>query len=171
MKRLVKLGAAVLITLLFWNCTNDNENISAQPIEIKSSSNKECKEFARTSSKEKSILAPDKTCIEYNYSNGILNLKHINTGFNCEPGELFATVKISRDTIIIEEHETSSSVKCLCLFDLDMELSGTNARVYQIKIIEPYLGEQKPLSFKADLKTEPSGSYCVKRNKYPWKNQ
>ncbi len=170
MKKIVKLGFVGLITFLFWACINENENVSDQPIEIKSSSNKECKDFANTS-KVKNILAPNQTCIEYDYSNGILNLKHINTGFNCEPGELFATVKTSGDTIIIEEYETSSSVKCLCLFDLDMDLSGTSAKIYQVKIIEPYLGEQQPLKFKVDLKTAPSGSYCVKRNKYPWRNQ
>jgi len=110
------------------------------------------------------------SCIEYEFESGdnSLHLKHINSGFNCCPGEIFTSFKLSNDSIIVTESEREPGCKCTCLFDLDMEIKGINAKVYHIKIIEPYIGENEKLNFTVDLNKVKVGSVCVTRKQYPW---
>ena len=58
---------------------------------------------------------------------------------------------------------------CLCLFDVDYEIVNLPPDEYVVTVIEPYVppGEE-PLEFMVDLRTTPSGSYCVTRDFYPW---
>lgn len=110
------------------------------------------------------------SCIEYEFESGdnSLHLKHVNSCFNCCPGEIFTSFKLSNDTIIVEESEREPGCKCSCLFDLEMEIKGINAQIYHIKIIEPYSGEQEKLYFTLDLTKAKEGSVCVTRKYYPW---
>lgn len=168
MRNIAKIGVVIMIFLL-GACINDNENISNQLLKIKSSSDKKCKKFASVV-KTGEVVAANRTCVEYQYNNNVLNLKHINAGFNCEPSELFATVKLVADTIVIEEHEASNGAKCLCLYDLDLEVSQLSLGEYVVKFVELYAEKQEQLLFKIDLLKATTGSFCVKRNVYPWKD-
>jgi len=127
-----------------------------------------CKNFFKNAD---AIQAADSiSCVEYSYeaSGKQLVLKHINAGFNCCPDYLYCTVHLKNDTIIIREHEASSLCDCSCLYDLDMEISGVQARKYQVRFIEPYAGNQEELVFEMDLSEGSSGSFCVTRKLYPW---
>ncbi|MFO7657896.1 MAG: hypothetical protein R6W78_12595 [Bacteroidales bacterium] len=110
------------------------------------------------------------SCVEYNYdvSEKKLKLKHINAGFNCCPGELSCSVNVVGDTMIIGETEEEGSCDCLCLYDLDVEVSGIEAKAFVIKFIEPYWQEKEKLIFNVDLGSQSSGSYCMVRKQYPW---
>lgn len=110
------------------------------------------------------------TCIDYSFdaSNKLLSIKHINAGFNCCPDSMYCNVKISNDTIIVQEYEKSSLCNCNCLFDLDIEINGVDSKTYQIKFIEPYSGDQEKIVFEADLGKDKSGSFCATRKQYPW---
>jgi hypothetical protein len=117
-----------------------------------------------------SVTTDTLSCIEYEFESedNSLHLKHVNSGFNCCPGELYTAIKLQNDTIIVEESEREPGCKCNCLFDIEMELKGVNAQVYHIKIIEPYAGEQEKLNFTLDLTKTKEGSFCVTRKNYPW---
>ncbi|HLN53232.1 MAG TPA: hypothetical protein VK212_05945 [Lentimicrobium sp.] len=110
------------------------------------------------------------SCIEYNFepTTGKLNLKHINSAFNCCPGEISGNISMLNDTIILEENESESGCNCDCLYDLDFEISGVAAKAYRIKIIEPYLGDQQSLDFFVNLENQPTGNWCVIRTNYPY---
>ncbi len=167
MKKAIILSLFGLIVIFFLSsCTDDNKDIPQKPITIKSYSDNVCKKF-----NTKSTVTPDKTCVVYSYNNGTLNMQHINAGFNCDPGALSATVKLENDTIVIREREVQSGVKCLCLFDLDIELSNVLPQVYTIKFVEPYASKEHPLIFKVDLNKSPEDAYCVTRKNYPWGEQ
>lgn len=110
------------------------------------------------------------SCVEYNYNTDekILNIKHINTTFNCCPEKLYCNISFSGDTIIIEEFERKQECNCLCLYDMEMEVYEVERRTYFLKFIEPYLGDQEELFFEIDLSFNTSGLYCVDRVNYPW---
>ena len=110
------------------------------------------------------------SCIEFTYFSAEkkLDIRHINTGFNCCPGELSASISVSGDTIIIEESEEEAMCNCNCLFDLDLEINGVEIRSYWLKFVEPYAVDETSLVFEIDLTEETSGDHCVIRRLYPW---
>lgn len=112
----------------------------------------------------------NETCVEYSYDTAskTLNLKHINTGFNCCPEKLYCDISIEGDTIIIEESERKQDCNCLCLYDMEAEVYNVEAKSYIIKYIEPYIGDYDELIFEIDLSVNISGNYCMERNNYPW---
>ena len=78
-----------------------------------------------------SVTTDTLSCIEYEFESGdnSLHLKHVNSGFNCCPGEIFSSFKLNNDTIIVTESEREPGCKCNCLFDLEMEIKGITNRV------------------------------------------
>ena len=129
-----------------------------------------CKTFERG---EADTIPLDQDCIEYGYDGeSVLSIKRINAGFNCCPGVIKAFVDIEGDVITIEEKEfydDTGPCYCLCLFDLDFDITEINPGVYTIKVIELYLSAgDEPLEFSVDLTNSNSGIFCVKRSVYPW---
>ena len=116
------------------------------------------------------VYETNETCVEYSYDaeSKTLNLKHINTGFNCCPAKLYCNISIDGNTIIVEESERKQDCNCLCLYDMEAEVYNIEAKTYIIKYIEPYIGDYDELIFEIDLSTSISGSVCLERNNYPW---
>jgi len=131
------------------------------------SGNTTCKSFPA-----KADYPSNVDCLEWNYTGDWqLDLKHINSAFNCCP-IVHANFYLWNDTIIIEEYETFDTLGpcyCLCLFDVDYTISGLTPGEYFVKIIgmNLYPGDDT-LMLSIDLTQEPQGSYCVTRDHYPW---
>ena len=112
----------------------------------------------------------DQDCIQYTYEDKTLRLKHVNTAFNCCP-DVEATVLVRGDSIFIVEHEIQGDCRCLCLYDLDYEIRHLEVGSCRVLVSQEYLLEgDEPLEFAMDLLSSPSGTYCVKRDHYPWGN-
>ena len=113
-----------------------------------------------------------KDCIEYTYDgHSVLTLKHVNAGFNCCPDSLLAAFHVSVGEIIIDESEdlTTGGCHCLCLYDLNYEITGLAPGHYNIRVNQPYLKSGAAvLDFSMNLTSATSGSFCVTRNFYPW---
>lgn len=151
--------------LLFSSCNHEN-NPSIVTGSLKSHS--DCKTLSAFT---KSEPIPDSvTIIEYNYdnANGLLKLKHSNSGFNCCPGTLQSSASLSGDTIIVVESESASLCDCNCLYDLDIEIQGVVERQYYIRIIEPYAHENDAIVFQVNLDVNATGSFESVRHYYPW---
>lgn len=166
MKIFVKIFA---ITIAFAALITACETVNPQTtITGKLISNTNCKsnEISIVESETSDTLS----CIEYEFKSGEnkLHFKHINVGFNCCPGEISCTAKLSNDTIIVQEYEKSALCDCDCLFDLEIEITGVELGKYYIKFIEPYCGLQEKLFFRIDLTKDKEGSACVTRKQYPW---
>jgi hypothetical protein len=114
----------------------------------------------------------DQDCLEYRYgSSGVLYLSHLNAGFNCCPTELLADISIQGNIITIREEEDLSNggCACLCLFDLEYEITGLSPGEYQINVVEPYLpGGDQELTLTVELSSGTDDIYCVDRSNYPW---
>jgi hypothetical protein len=113
---------------------------------------------------------PEQDCLEWGYSNGVLQITHVNEGLNCCP-VILADILIEGNVITIEEIDSldMGGCACLCLFDVDYEIVNLAPGEYFITVIEPYVPpSEESLEFTVDLRTTPVGSYCVVRDFYPW---
>jgi hypothetical protein len=158
------LVMALMAGMLVYQCENEKQAESAiSGVLVKHSA---CKSSLKTAE----IIADTLSCLQYQYDaeNRKLTVKHVNAGFNCCPDELYCAFSLISDTIVINESEKSALCNCNCLFDLDMEITGVDARKYQVKVIEPYAADIEKLLFEIDLDEEPEGSFCVTRKDYPW---
>lgn len=132
-----------------------------------------CKQFLANASGQLDEFAPGQheDCIEYHYNGtNTLTLRHINGGFNCEPGEIAADIEFNGNVITITERESQqAAADCLCLFDMDYEIINLEPGEYTIRIIEPYVDPtDQVLEFTIQLLSETSGNYCLQRTYYPW---
>jgi hypothetical protein len=125
---------------------------------------------AEKNSAQSNIDSLNHSCVQYNYNteNQILSLKHINAVFNCCPKKINCEFSQKNDTIIITESETDGNCDCMCLYDIETEISELKAGSYIIKVAEPYLGNQVPIIFPVIITQQLSGEYCVERNNYPF---
>lgn len=162
----IKLGLLLFISILLNGCNKNNNESMNQVPEGKLISHSECKNLNQKTTDDRN----NESCVEYTFQaeEEKLILMHINSGFNCCPGDLSCIVHIANDTIVIEELESEASCDCECLFDMDIEITGIKASEYFVKFIEPYCGDQKKLEFLIDLQQNSSGEYCVERDQYPW---
>jgi len=156
------------LSLLLINCRHDKDNNEDLPTSGKLVKHSECKTFESQSKQLNS--STNQSCARYSFNPATnkLIINHINAGFNCGYGSIYCTFSVVRNVIIIEEFEKVSAANCECLFDLEIEITGIEAEVYQIIFIEPYINNQQPLNFQVNLARLPEGEYCVPRNKYPW---
>lgn len=118
-----------------------------------------------------SVSIPDTlSCVYYSYdkANMKLNIKHINSAFNCCPELLSCDFSLKGDTILIKEKEAAALCNCICLYDLNMAISGIELKKYILKFDEPYFSENERISFEIDLKQESTGEYCLIRKFYPY---
>jgi hypothetical protein len=128
----------------------------------------DCKSNSKQSDNE--ITSKNESCIQWEYKdNGILLLNHINSAFNCCPGNITANINFINDTIIIETIEEKAQCDCICLFDLNYQMKNLKSEIYYIMIKEQYgIPEDKKLEFRINVKDSPTGTYCVARDRYPW---
>jgi hypothetical protein len=160
--------AVVLFLVIFIGCSNNPDEESSISPTVKLLKSSACKNLKSAGPTE--LTSDSLSCVNYLYdpASQKLSINHINTGFNCCPDTLSCKVHMSGDTIVISEFEKKAGCKCNCLYDLQMEVDAIPSGKYQIRMIEPYCGSQKPLIFGIDLKKDPVGSYCVVRKQYPW---
>jgi hypothetical protein len=111
------------------------------------------------------MQASSDECVEYSYAGTTLALRHINAAFNCCPKEITIEVRVNDGTIDIVEYEAEAGCRCNCLYDLDLVVENLPAGTYRIRTTGP-IGPG--LDFTVDLAAQPSGSYCEKRQGYPW---
>jgi hypothetical protein len=132
-----------------------------------------CKQFMTNASRQFDEFAPgpNEDCIEYQYNGtNTLTLRHINAGFNCEPGEITADIEFNGNVITITEKESQqAAADCLCLFDIDYEIINLVPGEYTLRVIGLYVDpNDQVLEFPLQLLSETSGNYCLQRNYYPW---
>ena len=149
---IIVIFAACFIT----SCENENVNNSQSNFYGKLVKHSECKQ-------ENIVLQDDvpENVSQINYSfdaaTNKLTLKHINVEFNCCIDSLYSDISLVNDTILIKEFEfVTNPCRCKCLYDLEMLVTGVEAKKYTVKITEPY-----NIVFDIDLKTTTTGSFNI----------
>ena len=163
---LVILTAFTLCILT--SCTENNTTQNSSNAEGSLTQFSECK-YMDTGNIHSYDHTSSEDCIDYVYTNdGTLTMTHVNSAFNCCPGELTADITISNNKITIEEHEEIAGCHCNCLYDIEYRIDNLTAGIYTIEIITPYVDETEYLEFTMDLTSPGTGSFCITRNTYPW---
>ena len=110
-------------------------------------------------------------CVAFSYDGeGTLLVSHLNTAFNCCP-IISAEITISGDTVVIEEIESldQGGCSCLCLFNIDYEITDLSPGEYTLKLLGNYLAPgAEPLEAQINLNSTPTDTICVFRGFYPW---
>ncbi len=76
--------------------------------------------FSHTDCKKDNNKSVETEYIKYKtVDKNYLEINHINTIFNCCPGELTINASVEKDTITIFENESEQACKCLCPYDLN----------------------------------------------------
>ena len=166
MNYLIKISGIIFILIIALACEDSINLENLQNIKANLDSYSDCKIF------EKSTLEiMNEECVEYSYSNNTLILKHINSAFNCCPGELKFTYSLLNNVLLITEQETEANCNCLCLYDLDYTIEELPAGRYVIRFSRTYLPlSEDLLEAEINLNTNSSGKICVQRDSYPWIN-
>ncbi len=108
------------------SCEDDNQkNDKQKPLKITDLSHTDCK-------KNTTKMDIPKEYLEFISEGKYLNVKHINTMFNCCPGELLVESQINTDTISINEDEKESGCKCICPYDLKYKVGTLEYGKYHI---------------------------------------
>ena len=159
-----KIALLLISVLVIFGCDEENNSNTEQLITGNVISQTDCKNF------KSSFTENDQSCIQYYYneSSKTLHLTHINTGFNCCPGNISCSVSIADQTVTITEKEEAALCDCNCLYDINIDIYQVERKIYSIIIVEPYIGDQDVLEFDIDLSNSISGEFCVERNSYPW---
>jgi hypothetical protein len=152
------------VTVMYSGCRK--EQPPEKPLHSWIVKHSDCKAFPPDSAIELS----NKSCVEYIYNDSEkeLFLRHLSAGFNCCPGNLYYVAEYSGDTLVIQAFESEAGCFCLCLYDLDIRVTGVDKYTTYIKIIEPYSHDQDKLYFKVNFSVESMGEYCADRTQYPW---
>ena len=152
----------IAMILLLWGC--DRETL--QPA-IHFNDATDCKGLDTKSTQD---IGTNQDCIQYDYQDNVMIIKHVNAGFNCCPEGFTVDLKVSGDTLIISESENSSLCDCSCLFDLDYTLTDIKKDTWWIKVNEPYLqgSDDQQILFQVNLNKNPAGEKCFERTQYPW---
>ncbi len=157
---------SLLLGFLLLSCEQEKEEPKTNEIEGELVSHTKC-----GTAKQKSITnTPKKPRIDYSFNSKeqTLKLKHFAAAVNCCYEELNCVVKREDNTIIIEENELMSSCNCLCVVDLEIEITGVQKQKYTLKFLEKYAKPDDTLIFEIDLNAQEQGSHEIDRSYYPW---
>jgi len=109
------------------------------------------------------------TTVEWEYDgNGTLDLRHISAACNYNP-ELSCEISVV-DRIITVVESDAGQTACLCLADVDYQITGLPPGKYLLRFEEVApIGDDDPLECEILLKgCGVSGTCVVDRTQYPW---
>jgi hypothetical protein len=115
-------------------------------------------------------VSTGQSCVDYILCHDTLYITHINAGFNCCIDTINLIFSTSGDTLVIQEVENyDQPCDCLCLFDVNILITGIEPGDYYIRFIEPLAtGNNEELEFGVTIQENVPGTYCVNRTAYPW---
>lgn len=119
-------------------------------------------------------IEPFQTAVAWEYDgNGTLSLRHLNGGFNCCFESISGAITFNGRSITVAEQETfgeGGPCDCLCLIDVEYQITDLSPGKYIIRIEELYFEEgDEALEFEVALKgSGGSGIFIVDRDHYPW---
>ncbi len=169
--KLCLIAGSLLVVAQCGDDAGTGSVILPDPI-VRMQSHTDCKTFADRLIIDMPHLTRD--CFVYEYDGGsVLHITRTNAAFNCCPDSLTADATITQSTIIIEEIEwVTTPCDCLCLYDMEFEITNVRPGIVKLRFMESYLAPGATLlQATIDLIKQPSGAFCANREFYPWSSQ
>lgn len=66
-------------------------------------------------------------------NNYYLKFTHVNSMFNCSPGEITVSLSYSPGSVVIDENESQAGERCICPYDLQFTLGPLEYGSYKIE--------------------------------------
>lgn len=157
MKRFFLISAVLMMVCFVSSCSSDSDGKSDDtPFQVKTVANSGCKKTGSESRAANDGLNPE--YIEYKaIGNGYLSLNHVNTYFNCQPGELNIQATLEGNEIKILETEEQALVKCICPYDLYCEIGPLKNEKYTIVVYKKTLEDGAYARFSISYSNTLSG--------------
>ena len=161
MKRFFFVSAVLMMACFTSSCNGDgNEKSDDTPFHVKTVANSGCKKTGNETRSADDISNPE--YIEYNaMGNGYLSLNHVNTYFNCQPGELSIQATLEGNEIKILETEEQALVKCICPYDLYCEIGPLKNEKYTIVVYKKTFEDGEYARFSITYSNALSGKYQI----------
>lgn len=124
MKKYYFLSVLLLLSALILTC---NKEFPDEPLSVSDYTVSACKgrmEQGKGDIPEYILL---KTVDKY-----YLRFTHINSMFNCSPGEITVSVSYSPGSVLIDENESQAGERCICPYDLNFTLGPLEYGTYEI---------------------------------------
>ncbi len=137
MKKIIFFSAIALLVLATMSCNKEeNKTIITKQgkLNVKNLSYGDCK--------SNSLKSTKKEYLELIADGKYLKIKHVNSVFNCCPGEISVNSKISNDTIFIDENEKEHACNCICNYDLNYKIGTLEYGKYTVilnKLHTPFI--------------------------------
>lgn len=90
-----------------------------------------------------------------------MSLNHVNTYFNCQPGELSIQATLEGNEIKILETEEQALVKCICPYDLYCEIGPLKNEKYTIVVYKKTFEDGEYARFSITYSNALSGKYQI----------
>jgi len=87
-----------------------------------------------------------------------LSITHVNSFFNCDPGQLSVDIKIQNDTIVINEAEERGLANCVCPYDFNFRIGPIDYGTYNF-ILEK--GGLLYIKFSIDFNSKTNDSNII----------
>jgi len=144
---------SVVTVLLYSSCSVDTDDTPpcSNPLDEKSGRVINYTDCKNTGGIINGEVLPSDECITFNYypNNELLQMTHINAGFNCCPEKISAIIIFENNNIKITEKQAKAGCKCECLYDVNYEFRNIKPGVYHIEIFGPITDGKNiaPLTF------------------------
>ena len=138
---LLVMGAALMLTIGLGSCDNEDNESAKAGVQVKNFANSGCKNAGTARTR-----------------GGHLSVNHVNTAFNCEPGELKIQATLEGHNIKILETEEQSFANCICPYDLYCEVGPLSDGDYTVIICKGSY-EYEHVRFNISYKKGLSGKF------------
>ena len=87
-----------------------------------------------------------------------LSITHVNSFFNCDPGQLSVDIKIQNDTIVINEDEERGLANCICPYDFRFRIGPMDYGTYNFILTK---GGLLYIRFSIDFNSKTDDNFTI----------
>lgn len=116
------------LLILIFAFTSCKKEFPDNPLTIDNLSVSDCKSIGLNKGDNSPMYITLKTVDDY-----YIQFTHVNSWFNCEPGQITVSFEMSSDSISLDENESSHLANCICPYDISCRLGPLQYGTYSIK--------------------------------------
>jgi hypothetical protein len=116
----------IIFIMLLANASCEKEDCPSEEFSVQEISYGACKSFKNSGIDEYLDLSSN--------TEFYLELEHVNSWFNCSPGQIIVDAIIENNRITVNEYCTDPSANCICPYDLNFTLGPLAYKNYRLVV-------------------------------------